>query len=48
MKEPGKAFIINISSIYGIIGTAILVPVSDESSFVHGAEIVVDGGYTTN
>jgi hypothetical protein len=28
MKEPGKAIIINISSIYGIIGTAILVPVS--------------------
>lgn len=30
------------------VSNAVLFLVSDESSFVHGAEIVVDGGYTAN
>lgn len=30
------------------VSNAVLFLVSDESSFIHGAEIVVDGGYTAN
>jgi cyclopentanol dehydrogenase len=30
------------------VSNAVLFLASDEASFVHGAEIVVDGGYTAN
>lgn len=39
LKRPGQP--IEVSN-------AVLFLVSDESSFVHGAELVVDGGYTAN
>jgi cyclopentanol dehydrogenase len=39
LKRPGQP--VEVSN-------AVLFLVSDESSFIHGAEIVVDGGYTAN
>ena len=30
------------------VSNAVLFLASDEASFVHGAELVVDGGYTAN
>ena len=30
------------------VSNAVLFLASDEASFVHGAEIIVDGGYTAN
>lgn len=41
LRQSGGGSIINLSSIYGILYLA-----SNESKFVTGSELVIDGGYT--
>jgi NAD(P)-dependent dehydrogenase (short-subunit alcohol dehydrogenase family) len=52
MKKSGSGSIINISSIWGLVGSPTSIAygarylLSDESCFVTGTELVIDGGYT--
>lgn len=41
LRRAGGGSIVNLSSIYGILYLA-----CDESKFMTGAELVIDGGYT--